>query len=524
MKKLLILSIIILSALTINAQNLQVRDFRVARNIEMSANGKMATTHSSMKPYRTSQTTELSDSIAQFSDFIGYNLQKENIYLNILPLYELSLGDNGFDPKNDLRIGETLGFLVDFSLDDKLNVSYSLAETYGYRKSEKITPAYNFDYLWGLYSERNLAKGFFLEQTFNINYTPVEFFSIEAGNGRHFYGDGYRSLLQSDYSNNHPYLKIESEFLNFKYSCEWSMLYNSTVQNLRIDDINRHKYNVTHYLDCRIGKHVNVGLFESVMSSQFLSFEFFNPVVFFRPVDYSLGSDNNALLGANLKVSFCQKNCVYAQVVLDDIIVGQLKNDIMHRISKSYDGEYGWFANKWGIQGGLKFYDMFKVKGLDCFVEGNIVRPYAYSHSVSELTYTHDGKPLAHPLGANFIEGVAGISYFNEFIECNLKLSYAIAGADSSQNTHYGQNVFYTTMDAYMPSQNNIPVTSFYNVLLQGIRTNIFTARAEVAYYPLKDKALSVFAEILLHSNSNEIRNDKYLGFSVGVRSRLAKR
>ena len=153
-----------------------------------------------------------------------------------------------------------------------------------------------------------------------------------------------------------------------------------------------------------------------------------------------------------------------------------------------------------------------RVKGLDCFVEGNIVRPYTYSHSVRELTYTCNGKPLAHPLGANFVEGVGGISYFNDFIECNLKVAYAIVGADSSQNSHFGQNVFYTTMDAYMPSQNNIPVSSYYNVLLQGIRTNVATVKFDIAYYPLKNKALSVFTEIALRYNSNELRKDKYLG------------
>lgn len=523
MKRIALISIIILASVTAFAQNLQVRDFRIARDIEKSANGKFSTTHSSIKPYRTTQQTEISDSIVPMSDFVAYKLQKPKVFLNIAPLYNLYGNFSVFKRPNTERceFNETLGFLVDFSLKDKLNINYALTERFLTHSKYVYDYAdgYNFDEIWGFYTENPYWLTF--EQTFNINYTPAEFFSIEAGNGRHFYGDGYRSLLQSDYSNNHPYIKLESEFLNFKYSCAWSMLANSSQL---LYESSSYKYNVTHYLDCRIGKHVNVGLFESVMSSQFLSFEFFNPVVFLRPVDYSLGSDNNALMGMNFKVSFSQKNCIYAQFVLDDVIVGQLVNDIKHRISSSYTGQYGWFANKWGIQGGMKFFDMFKLKGLDCFVEGNIVRPYVYSHSVSELTYTHNGKPLAHPLGANFIEGIGGISYFNDFIECSLKVSYAIVGADSSQNTHYGQNVFYATMDAYQPTQDNIPVSSYYNVLLQGIRTNVATVRFDFAYYPLKNKALSVFTEIALRYNSNKLIKDKYLGVCVGVRSRLARK
>lgn len=541
MKHIALISIIIIASVTAFAQNLQVRDFRIARDIEKSANGKFSTTHSSMKPYRTTPQTEISDSIVPMSDFVAYKLQKPKVFLNIAPLYNLYGNFNV--PKRPYymercQLNETLGFLVDFSLMDKLNINYSLTERFlTHTKSiyDYTVYEYNFDEIWGFFTENQFYPYLLsFEQTFNINYTPAEFFSIEIGNGKHFYGDGQRSLLQSDISNNYPYLKLESEFLNFKYSCVWSML--GYLPNTRfiydpdypymnaISYWDSRKFNATHYLDCRIGKHVNIGLFGSVMSSRFLSFEYFNPVIFFRPVEFSMGSNENALMGANFKVSFSQKNCVYAQFVLDDVIVGQLMNDIKHRLNSSYTGQYGWFANKWGIQGGIKFFDMFKVKGLDCFVEGNIVRPYVYSHSQQELTYTHGLKPLAHPLGANFVEGLCGISYFNDFIECALEMSYAIVGCDSSFNSHFGQNVFYPTMDAYMPSQINIPVSSYYNVLLQGIRTNVATVKFDIAYYPLKNKALSVFAEIAMRYNSNELRKDKYLGVSVGVRSRLIKR
>lgn len=525
MKRIALISIIILASVTAFAQNLQVLDFRIARDIEKSANGKFSTTHSSMKPYRTTPQTEMSDSIVPMSDFVAYKLQKPKVFLNIAPLYSVYGNFSVLKRPNTDRcqLNETLGFLVDFSLMDKLNINYSLTERYLTHSKyiyDYTVDEYNFDEIWGFFTENQLYPYWLsFEQTFNINYTPVEFFSIEIGNGKHFYGDGYRSLLQSDYSENHPYIKIESEFLNFKYSCTWSMLDNPSFHHIN----NTPKYNATHYLDCRIGKHVNVGIFGSVMSSKFLSFEYFNPVVFFRPVEFSMGSNENALLGVNMKVSFSQKNCIYGQILLDDVIVSQLMNDIKHRLISSYTGQYGWFANKWGIQGGLKFFDIFKVKGLDCFVEGNIVRPYVYSHSARELTYTHNGKPLAHPLGANFIEGLGGISYFNDFIECNLKVAYAIVGADSSQYTHYGQNVFYPTMDAYQPNQDNIPVSSYYNVLLQGIRTNVATVKLDIAYYPLKNKALSVFTEVALRYTSNELRTDKYLGVSIGVRSRLAR-
>src|SRR5690606_29930958 len=42
----------------------------------------------------------------------------------------------------------------------------------------------------------------------NITFTPDEVFAIQAGYGKHFIGDGYRSLLLSDFANSYPYLKL----------------------------------------------------------------------------------------------------------------------------------------------------------------------------------------------------------------------------------------------------------------------------------------------------------------------------
>ena len=165
MKHIAIISIIILASVTAFAQNLQVRDFRIARDIEKSANGKFSTTHSSMKPYRTTPQTEISDSIVPMSDFVTYKLQNDDIYLNIQPVYELN-GLYNFARKNDFRIAETAGAIIDFSLKGKLNINYMLTETYGYKKRVSLheqlaeLKPYNFDKIWDFYNDKNLARGF----------------------------------------------------------------------------------------------------------------------------------------------------------------------------------------------------------------------------------------------------------------------------------------------------------------------------------------------------------------------------
>ena len=62
----------------------------------------------------------------------------------------------------------------------------------------------------------------------------------------------------------------------------------------------------------------------------------------------------------------------------------------------------GYWANKYGIQLGGKYFDAFGVRNLDLQAELNMVRPYTYSHYDSTSNYTHYNQPLAHPLGADF--------------------------------------------------------------------------------------------------------------------------
>ena len=47
-----------------------------------------------------------------------------------------------------------------------------------------------------------------------ISYSPWSFLNIQAGHGKHFIGNGYRSLLLSDNAFNYPYLKLLFNYLN----------------------------------------------------------------------------------------------------------------------------------------------------------------------------------------------------------------------------------------------------------------------------------------------------------------------
>ena len=54
-------------------------------------------------------------------------------------------------------------------------------------------------------------------------------FTVQFGHGKHFIGDGYRSLLLSDNSFNYPFLRLQSSFGKFQYTnlyCEFQDMKN----------------------------------------------------------------------------------------------------------------------------------------------------------------------------------------------------------------------------------------------------------------------------------------------------------
>jgi hypothetical protein len=234
-----------------------------------------------------------------------------------------------------------------------------------------------------------------------LSYVPNTTFHFQLGHGAHFFGDGYRSLLLSDHSGPYPYLKITTNFWKISYVNLFSMHYNYEDARNRFSQYDQ-KYNSTHYLSIKVGKRLNVSLFESVVwaardSSNQRNFDvnYANPVIFYRPTEYSLGSPDNVLLGLNLSYKLGSRYVLYSQLLIDEFLLGELRA-----------GD-GWWANKFAVQAGAKaFYGRFKVQG-----EVNLARPFTYTHGNATQSYTHNNLPLSHPAGANFKEGVAVVRY-----------------------------------------------------------------------------------------------------------------
>ncbi len=344
--------------------------------------------------------------------------------------------------------------------------------------------------------------------TGTIAYQLNKHFTFQFGHDKNFIGDGYRSLLLSDNAFEYPFLKILTTLGKVRY-----MNLFTVMQDQRKDDPNddipfRKKYGSFHYLDMNLGKRVTVGLFEAIIwhsdttGARGFDINYMNPFIFFRPVEFSLGSPDNALIGFNIKLELNSKNSLYGQILLDEFVRKQVTS-----------GD-GWWANKQGLQGGFKSFDVFGVKNLRLQGEVNYVRPYTYQHREPLGNYGHYSQALAHPLGANFVEALGIINYQYRRIAVTAKASYAMVGYDKD-GINYGQNIELSYDTHFQDLGNRVG---------QGEKHTIIWGDFQANYLLNPVSAMSVYAEV-------SVRNDSYSGISKnavilqgGIRTRLFNR
>ena len=266
-----------------------------------------------------------------------------------------------------------------------------------------------------------------------FGYRANKYFTAYLGHGKNFIGDGYRSLLLSDNAFNYPYFKLETNVWNIKYVNLWAQLSHIGFYRGAAGDRNwTQKYLAVHYLSWNVTKKLNFGLYESISwlkEDKGFDWQYMNPVIFMRPVEWQNGSADNVLLGANSKFKINDKFTLYGQVVLDDLNFAKLKETS------------GYWGNKYGGQIGVKAYNIANIYGLSAQLEYNVAKPFTYTHFDSANAHTHMNEPIAHPLGANFQEAVGFIRYKYKRHKLSLKAVWSEFGKDT-MNVNHGGNIF----------------------------------------------------------------------------------
>lgn len=489
MKKSLLTYIIILLAISATAQehflNLN-REY--GRNIEKAVYSPSSHFHTSMQPFYLPELEQVTnyDSISELywihkefnkkwkqktwdkvfnDDVVTFRREDFDIVAN--PLMNFGVGKEtvedkstwtntrGFEIKG--RIGDNFSFYTNFHENQAVFPEY--LDTYIRKNS--IVP--------GQGKVRSFGDGGFdyAASTGYISLKASKYFNFQLGHGKNFYGDGYRSLLLSDNSFNNFFFKLTANVWHLKYQ----VIYNQYIdirETASSQSGYSRKYSTTHYLSWAISKRVNLSFFDAIIwqavdsSGNYRGFDlqYINPVIFMRPVEFSIGSPDNALMGLNLSVIVGRHNVFYGQLILDEFKYDEVT------------AGNGWWGNKQGFQLGFKTYDPFGIKNLYFQTEYNWVRPYTYSQKTPIINYGHYNQPIAHPYGANFWESVNFIRYNYKRIFFNYQFIYSIYG-DDPPGMNYGK-------DIYLSYETR--VQDYDNYVGQGIETKLLYNKISVSY------------------------------------------
>jgi len=460
MKRFLI--IIVLSIICLNASP-QHTNLLLGKNYSSQINKALydsdAGIHTSFKPLLKSDLFFSVDSIMDSYYHTNYKkwylkktfsehfiiLHADDYKVIASPIIRLLKGNELIESKGTFT--NSRGYLIEGDLGKSISFSTSFFENQAifsnyldsYIRDNQIVPGQG-------YAREFKDKGFdYAMSSGYVTYRANNMFAVQFGHGKNFIGDGYRSLLLSDNAFNYPYLKIQTNIWKVQYTNLYAELmdinYFTTNGLDNSDQIGYpKKYFSSHYLSLNVTKKFNLSFFESVVwrtnhapGVNGFDVNYLNPIALLRPLEYSLNSPDNILVGVNTKYIF-QSSYIYAQLVLDEFSIDDLRL------------KNGFWANKMGYQLGYKIFDPFDISRLTLQTEYNYVRPYTYAHHNPSQNYAHYNQPLAHPLGANFSEMLLLLNYKWKRFEIDAKFISSIYGGKvKNELTSYGNDLYLST-------------------------------------------------------------------------------
>lgn len=439
-----------------------------------------------------------------------FEVNTRDFSLRVNPMFNFYIGQQKDDP--ELVFVNQRGLEVRGRVDDKVFFYTNLVESQA-RFADYVTQrieefkAIPYAGNYKKYSPRvlDVTDAYdFNQATAYIGFKATRHVGIQLGHGKHFIGNGYRSLFLSDASNYAFYLKLNTHVWRFHYQNLFLELSPIGANNLGNNTRIPKKYAAIHYLNYKISPRLAVGLFEATVFNRSRQFElqYLNPLILYRTVEGMIGSPDNVLVGFDGRWNFLDRFQVYSQFLLDEFLFSALVKP----------EEKGWWGNKYGFQAGLKYINAFGVDHLDLQLEYNTVRPYTYSHYDSLDSYTHYNQPLAHPLLANFKEAIILLRYQPS---ARLLLTSRFIHAKTGENTpdeNWGANPL-LGYDTH--------VQDYGNFTGQGVAAsiNIFGLDASWMWY----HNLFIDLKILLRkkNSTDDLRDLNTTTFGLGLRMNI---
>jgi len=367
-------------------------------------------------------------------------VNRPDFYLRVNPIVDLRYGKQKDDAED--YFFNRRGVALRAGIDDRIFFHFDILETQAglpnfvreFRSRFEALPGAGFLKSYSL-DLANVSRGAdYLNGSGFVSADLTKHVGVRLGYGRHFIGDGERSMLLSNFSNNYPFLELNWRIWKFHYR------------------------NLFAELTAAPGRPSVIVL----SRDEGFDLAYLNPIILYRTIEQSVGSPDNALVGLTGRYRSPFRTEFYGQFILDEFVFNEL-----------FVERRGWWANKWAYQVGARHVDAFGVDQLDIMVERNVARPFTYAHR-AQSSYTHFGMPLAHPLGANFTENIIGIDY-RPLPRLHLRARLHLIDQGEETNTEgesIGENIYLSSSLRTMDFGNEIGQGINYSNTLLNLRAS----------------------------------------------------
>lgn len=424
-------------------QNIPI-NYAVSQKIEKEVLSSDELIHTAVKPFQQtyipieSYNAVFNDTGVYYYDFTQklfkeslLSIEEKDVYLVADPLMNFGLGRSTHDDTITNYLTNTRGVRVAGNITSKFSFETRYYENQFYYPKYLDSIADARGVAFGL-GRAKVFKGFGHDVGMSsgyVSYSPTSTINIQFGQGKHFIGNGYRSMLLSDNAFNYPYLSFTFNLwegkLFYKSVNAWLRTLERIPVSSTAEALYKSKSGTFRYLSFKPKKQIEIGLFEGVIYNQYndsigevpVNPSFYIPVIGAGTVINSGVSENKVVLGANMNISLSKTINLYGQFVVDD------------------------FSNT-GFQVGGKWMEVFKLKNSWLMVEYNNAVPYLYSQSQDNIlqNYSHSNQELAHPLGASFNEIIAMAHFEKARYFVTAKYFYALK--ERQGDDLYGESIF----------------------------------------------------------------------------------
>jgi len=427
----------------------------------------------------------------------SYEKNENNIFIE--PLFNLYYS-HGFKPKSNANaVLFDGGFRVRGTIFNHLGYNFSLVK--GGADGDSVLIESTFPPIKSTYKYveniENITNYEFTNGYLKYYFEPSEGMGISAQLGREQikYGLGYSDRLAlSGNAPNMDFLKF-----NFQYGIiNFSSIYATTVGDFNLDRELRYTKSFTaNRIKFAIKNLFDLGIGETIISSEGIQLGYLNPLMFYKFVEMSLQDRDNGTVFFDAQTHFIKDLEFQGTFFLDENILSNLSD-----LEKA--------SNKTAYQLGFFMYEPAGLKNLSLIFEYTKIRPYVYTHFDPKNKYTAFDVNMGHPIGPNADQ---------IFLKMNYNLNEKVSFGMEYQKIRKGENVYNEKGelvrnvggDINQSFRGGIDADEAY--FLDGIRINSQIFKFNLRYEPLKNY---VFDLNYVYNSSKNTTYNKFQDFSYG--------